>query len=895
MIKMKKSSSRSRTVLVILTITLGCLALCLAAFFTARTLVIEKIEDKVDRRLQSFGLKAEILPDSWLHPTCMKHIKISTAEDDQTPPALILSDVCLQDGALSALTSTPNLRISVQKLRGNIDDDLLEKLKNRHHSPQKTPHATTAPPLQAFVQFEDIDLRVGKKNQNITLKSHTASLEYGESIAFDADFSTSFDIQKSRIAFRNAPSLRLHASFTPAQKNASLQASFQPAIELAALWNEKNVELSLQDFSANIEENTWNLRSNHIQAELPQNLGRLKIDAIRANMPANPTSLNDVQTIRIERPELLLSVKDILNADVIRKSPLLTKLIEFWKQEPGAFIGEAPKKSVRRADVKKIKPKAPNNPIPKEDLIRVKNAFDHMKSFIQTLPAIEIEHGTLDLSHENANYILDNITFNTNSLFKNNQQFELQFAIQSASVDFTLAFPYQDVFAKASLNIQKLTTEDFLKSLNLPVPPQNDGFLSLFLQLQIDDTAFATSGNLEFQNFAFLIPKISPNLVHDINAKAAFNATYAFDEDALNIHPMTLDIGPASFHGKIHISTMRSDPIIDFQFSSNDIPCADIPQIIPKGLFPTITNLQLEGTSMSPSISGRIPWRDPLTATLKESGFSNQCFPVRVDPYSTDILNDKNFIHTTTYTYFADAIQVGPGSPSYTPLDKIPPYVKAAMFLTEDKRFFEHGPMRIGFIERALRLNLNQRKYVYGGSTIGQQLTKNLFLNRNKNLARKLEEAFITWHMLTYVPKSRVFELYLNVIEFGPDVYGIKNAAQFYFDKDPADLSPLEGAFLASLKVAPSKGGRFYKNGFPKDGKWWNKRLKYILKVLAENGYISVPQVLAAYTWIPSFVYPSQKDDPRAIWLDNYAKYLNEKAKEAKLHDLDAPIPANED
>ena len=110
------------------------------------------------------------------------------------------------------------------------------------------------------------------------------------------------------------------------------------------------------------------------------------------------------------------------------------------------------------------------------------------------------------------------------------------------------------------------------------------------------------------------------------------------------------------------------------------------------------------------------------------------------------------------------------------------------------------------------------------------------------------------------------------MIEFGPDIYGIRNASHFYFDKEPSDLTPLEGAYLASLKVSPSKGGRFYKFGFPSSSSWWRKRFKYILRVLAENGYISPIEVLEAYDWVPKFVYPpaGKSNDPRAIWLVNY-------------------------
>jgi membrane peptidoglycan carboxypeptidase len=149
--------------------------------------------------------------------------------------------------------------------------------------------------------------------------------------------------------------------------------------------------------------------------------------------------------------------------------------------------------------------------------------------------------------------------------------------------------------------------------------------------------------------------------------------------------------------------------------------------------------------------------------------------------------------------------------------------------------------------------------------------------------------------MENVVSKSRILELYINMIEFGPDVYGITQAAKFYFDKTPEQLTPLEGAYLASLKVSPSKGGRFYKSGFPSSG-WWPKRMKYILKVLAENGYISPAEVLAAYPWIPQFVYPEPTDihDARNVWLRNYTEYLLEQSRQKKREEADARQAASD-
>ena len=111
-----------------------------------------------------------------------------------------------------------------------------------------------------------------------------------------------------------------------------------------------------------------------------------------------------------------------------------------------------------------------------------------------------------------------------------------------------------------------------------------------------------------------------------------------------------------------------------------------------------------------------------------------------------------------------------------------------------------------GLIQRAVRLDITHGRYVYGGSTITQQLVKNLLLDRRKTLLRKFHELLLADRIHQQVSKDRTLELYLNVIEFGPQVFGIGHAARYYFQKPPSDLSIHEAIFLAMLKPSPSLG-----------------------------------------------------------------------------------------
>jgi hypothetical protein len=202
-------------------------------------------------------------------------------------------------------------------------------------------------------------------------------------------------------------------------------------------------------------------------------------------------------------------------------------------------------------------------------------------------------------------------------------------------------------------------------------------------------------------------------------------------------------------------------------------------------------------------------------------------------------------------------IYTGPGSSGFVPIKNIPVHVQQAALATEDMNFFKHTGFAPGLIKRAILLNMDKGWYVYGGSTITQQLVKNLFLSREKTMSRKLEEAIIVWALEREVPKETTLELYLNCIEFGYNLYGIKAAAATYFNKTPMELTPLESAFIMATKPNPRSAFSVYEK--KQMGKWWVERLEGILKRLwGEMGQISERDYVEAEPWIPTFWYKNE-------------------------------------
>jgi len=161
-------------------------------------------------------------------------------------------------------------------------------------------------------------------------------------------------------------------------------------------------------------------------------------------------------------------------------------------------------------------------------------------------------------------------------------------------------------------------------------------------------------------------------------------------------------------------------------------------------------------------------------------------------------------------------IFVGEANPNFRTLSEIPDYLKNAIMTSEDGQFLYHN----GFVPEAIRLsiitNIKQKRFARGGSTISMQLVKNVFLNRNKNFTRKIEEMLITWLIESkrLVSKERMLEVYLNIIETGPMTYGVNEAAQFYFKKDVSKLTLAESIYIASIVPRP----KLFKYSFDKEG-----------------------------------------------------------------------------
>src|SRR3990172_629964 len=147
--------------------------------------------------------------------------------------------------------------------------------------------------------------------------------------------------------------------------------------------------------------------------------------------------------------------------------------------------------------------------------------------------------------------------------------------------------------------------------------------------------------------------------------------------------------------------------------------------------------------------------------------------------------------------------RVGPKNRYWTPISAVPSSLKKAVIAAEDANFYTHEGVDYEAIKEAIRTDIQKGRFVRGGSTITQQLAKNLFLSREKSISRKIKESILARRIDDRLSKSRLLELYLNAVELGPLVYGVGHASRYYFGKPPSGLTVRESTFLASMLPGP--------------------------------------------------------------------------------------------
>ncbi len=272
---------------------------------------------------------------------------------------------------------------------------------------------------------------------------------------------------------------------------------------------------------------------------------------------------------------------------------------------------------------------------------------------------------------------------------------------------------------------------------------------------------------------------------------------------------------------------------------SLDMPvagCESLKESIPAALLPHVSAARFRGTL---GAKGYLAFDTrKLDDLVLEYDFADGC---RADQVPEELKKD-HFDGTFTYAIVDKdgkpaERDSGPGTDDWAPLDAISPMMQVAVLTTEDGGFFHHHGVNEWAIRSALIADIKAGRFVRGASTITMQLAKNLFLSREKTLSRKLEEVILTDYLEHTFSKDEMMELYLNVIEFGPDIYGVRAAAEHYFGRQPAELNLAECLFLSSLLPAPREYHKIWEKGVVPPS--WINHIHQLMEIAHKNGRIS--------------------------------------------------------
>lgn len=326
--------------------------------------------------------------------------------------------------------------------------------------------------------------------------------------------------------------------------------------------------------------------------------------------------------------------------------------------------------------------------------------------------------------------------------------------------------------------------------------------LSTTSELSSDLAELGFSGTGRLKNLALEQPKLARGLIRGLSLDWTGEGRVRLDGSEISVSRAELTVGDVYLWGRGSLE--RHSDYFSIQLEGG-IPLASCDAMLasaPEGLLPLLAGVRMSGTFALQGSLGfdtRKP-RDMRTRWSVDSG-------CRIAEVPTPILPDRfkgSFYHdAATATGEPVQIVVGRGTTSWVPLSAISRYMDIAVRLCEDGGFWHHQGFDKGAIKNSLEENLRTGRFVRGASTISMQTAKNLYLKKEKTLSRKLQEVVLTMLLEQELTKEQILELYLNVIEYGPGIYGVGPAAQHYFRSHPGELTLGQALYLASILPRP--------------------------------------------------------------------------------------------
>jgi len=418
-----------------------------------------------------------------------------------------------------------------------------------------------------------------------------------------------------------------------------------------------------------------------------------------------------------------------------------------------------------------------------------------------------------DMKLENLNFRIDDngkkTSIAVNKLVLNNKQLETNLHVQSKNFDqrWNIKGFADPRNKKADIRFFNLDTG----AIKVPYLDERYNLKASFDSIRLnvaniekDGSELHIDGYTSISNLKINHSKIASKDVVIKNAR--FDYRFLLGDDFISIDSTSsMQLNKIKVRPYVSYNT-ESDTVYTLKVDIPKMTAQDFIVSLPDGLFTHFQGMEATG-NFNYKLDFKFNKNKP-NALVFDSKLNKE--NLRITKYGEADLNKLNgeFVYRAIIkNVMQRPILVGNANPNYTPLDQISPYLRKSVLTTEDPSFFSHR----GFINEAFKQsilkNIRTKKFSRGASTISMQLIKNVFLTREKTLSRKLEEILLVYILENnrIASKERMLEVYFNIIEWGPNIYGIGEASHFYFQKAPSALNVDECLFLATIIPKPRK------------------------------------------------------------------------------------------
>lgn len=283
----------------------------------------------------------------------------------------------------------------------------------------------------------------------------------------------------------------------------------------------------------------------------------------------------------------------------------------------------------------------------------------------------------------------------------------------------------------------------------------------------------------------------------------------------------------------------EEDTIYKLKIKIPETKAQDFITSLPKGLFSHFEGMKAIGT-FNYTLDFEFNKNKPNKLIFDSQFHKNNLQITKYGEADLDKLNHEFTYRAIESNVLQRPILVGTSNPNFTSFENIPVLLKNAVLTSEDPSFMKHKGFITEAFKQSIIKNIRTKKFARGASTISMQLIKNVFLTREKTLSRKLEEILLVYILENnrITSKERMLEVYFNIIEWGPNIFGISEAAAFYFQKKPQELNLNECLFLASIVPKPKKFmGQFDTTGNQKE--YVVKNQTFIKNLMLKRGLLT--------------------------------------------------------